>query len=194
MSTSESAATDRALKRPASWWVWLSAITAVLVAIACGVVLWSFLPPVVYFLFFVLAAWALLILGGVWLVSAAIGWFKYRALRWSTVAPVLVVVSAALVMFSVPPTLAFAVSERSLSTTADHCAQSSGDTTVGVYRVYRIEPVEGGCLFFIEGGLFQTIGLAQFPDNAPYIGEPQHEGDIGYEEFDGDWYQFEQLF
>lgn len=84
--------------------------------------------------------------------------------------------------------------ERSLSTAADHCVQSFEGTTLGVYRVYRTQPVEGGCLFFIEGGLLNSIGLAHFPDGAPYIGEPQHEGDIGYEEFDGDWYQFEQLF
>lgn len=69
-----------------------------------------------------------------------------------------------------PPKVAFAVSEHSLSTAADHCVQS------------------------FEGGLLNSIGLAHFPDGAPYIGEPQHEGDIGYEEFDGDWYQFEQLF
>ncbi|MFN3539575.1 MAG: hypothetical protein ACK40J_05850 [Rhodococcus sp. (in: high G+C Gram-positive bacteria)] len=93
-----------------------------------------------------------------------------------------------------PPKVAFAVSEHSLSTAADHCVQSFEGTTLGVYRVYRTQPVEGGCLFFIEGGLLNSIGLAHFPDGAPYIGEPQHAGDIGYEEFDGDWYQFEQLF
>lgn len=135
-----------------------------------------------------------LILGGVWIVFTAIGWVKYRALRWSAVAPVLVVVTAALVMFSIPPTFAFAVSERSLSTAANHCTQSFADTTRGVYRVYQVQPVDGGCLFFIEGGLFQSIGLAYFPDRAPDLHEPRREGDIGYEEFDGDSYQFEQLW
>lgn len=89
-----------------------------------------------------------------------------------------------------PPKVAFAVSERSLSTAAGHCVQLFEGTTLGVYRVYRTQPVEGGCLFFKEGGLLNSIGLAHFSDGATYIGE----GDIGYEEFDGDWYQFEQLF
>ncbi|WKK09763.1 hypothetical protein QYN14_13430 [Rhodococcus ruber] len=38
---------DRA--HPASWWTVLSVLTAVLVALVCGVVLWAFMPPVVFF-------------------------------------------------------------------------------------------------------------------------------------------------
>lgn len=191
---SESRSTGTSGRRPASWWVWLSVITAVLVAATCGVVLWSFLPPVVYFPFFALAAWAMVILGAMWLVLTTIGWFKYRALRWSAAAPGVVVLTAALVVFSVPPTVAFAVSERSLDNAADHCTQSFESTTLGVYRVYMIQPVDGGCLFYIEGGLIQSIGFARFPDEAPDPRKARQDGEIEYETFDGDWYQFKQLF
>lgn len=50
---------------PSAWWTCITGVTAFLVAVACGIVLWSFVPPVVFFVYFVLAGWALLILGAV---------------------------------------------------------------------------------------------------------------------------------
>ncbi|MBY4126955.1 hypothetical protein HQO83_00960 [Rhodococcus fascians] len=180
--------------RPSSWWIWSTAITAVLVFLVCGVILWTFLPPVVFFPFFVFAGWVLLVLGAVWLTFASIGWFKYRALRWSAVAPILVALTAGLVVLSVPSKLAFAVSEGSLTHAASECPKSFEDRRIGVYNVRRVQPVTNGCLFFIEGGLFDSIGLGYFPDVAPSLREPRREGDIGYQKFEGDWYMFVQRF
>ncbi|MDV8025237.1 hypothetical protein [Rhodococcus sp. IEGM 1330] len=181
-------------RHPAQWWIWLTAPTAVFVFFVCGVVLWAFLPPVVFFPFLALAAWALLVLGAVWLILALVGWFRYRALRWSVVAPVLVVLTVGLVLLSVPPKFAFAVSEDALTDVAVDCPKTWEDKRIGLYSVQYVRPVDNGCLFFIEGGLIDSIGLGYFPDVAPPLGEPEHDRDIGYQEFDGDWYLFVQRF
>lgn len=183
--------TDRA--RP-QWWLWLTGITAVLVALACGVVLWSFMPPVVDFVYFALAGWALLILGAVWLVATLIGWFKYRAWRWSAAAPVIVVATLGLVMLSVPSRVAFALSEGALTEAAAECQEATENRTIGVYRIESVRKMDGGCVFFIEGGLIDGIGLAYLPNGAPYLGDPRFDGDFGYKEYEGDWYRFVQRF
>ncbi len=181
-------------RRPARWWTWLTAITALLVTLVCGVILYSFIPPTVSFPIFALAAWVLLILGAFWLTFALIGWFKYRAFRWTLVAPVLVLVTIGLVALSVPSTFAFTVSKRALSTAADQCGETFEDQTIGLYRVWMTERVDGGCLFYMDGGLIDPVGLAHMPDGVPYLGDPRHEGDIGYQEFNGDWYRFVVAF
>ncbi|MGG7099871.1 hypothetical protein [Rhodococcus sp. 24CO] len=119
-----------------------------------------------------------------------IGWFKFRALRWSLIAPALVLVTCALVALSVPSRVAFMASQGSLAAEAQHCSTSSTDRRIGTYQVKRIQAVDNGCLFFIEGGLINSIGLAYLPARAPYLGDPRHDGDIGYQELDGDWYTF----
>ncbi|UJC81462.1 hypothetical protein D4768_00355 [Rhodococcus erythropolis] len=169
-------------------------VTAVLVALTCGVIVWSFMPPVVYFPFFALAASVLLGLGGVWLILSLIGWMKYKTLRLSTIAPVIVLVTGALVTLSVPSHVAFALSKDSLEAVAADCQKSLENRTIGVYRVLQVWPVGNGCRFHIEGGLIDSIGLAYLPDGAPYLGKPRRDGEIGYQEFDGDWYSFVQAF
>lgn len=154
----------------------------------------AFVPPVVYFPVFALASTVLLILGAVWLVLGLIGWFKFRALRATTIAPTLVFATAVLVMLSVPSTVAFAVSKNSMAAASAECAKSSDDRRIGMYQVWQVQPVDGGCLFYIEGGLIDSIGLAYLPDGAPYLGKPRHDGDIGYEQYSGDWYRFVQRF
>ncbi|MCJ0905942.1 hypothetical protein [Rhodococcus sp. ARC_M6] len=181
-------------KRPASWWTALTWFTVLLVALACGVIVWSFMPPVVFFPIFALAASTLAIVGVAWLVLSLVGWIKYRALRLSTAAPVLVLITLALVMLSVPSRVAFAVSKDSLAAMAVDCQKSLDAQRIGVYRVVQIWPDNNGCRFQIEGGLLNSIGLAYLPDGAPYLGEPRREGDTGYEKFDGDWYLFVRGF
>ncbi|YCN58404.1 hypothetical protein AB9M10_14030 [Rhodococcus erythropolis] len=45
-----------------------------------------------------------------------------------------------------------------------------------------------------RGRSIDSIGLAYLPDGAPYLGKPRRDGEIGYQEFDGDWYSFVQRF
>ena len=179
---------------PATWWTVLSALTAVLVAVVCGVILWAFMPPVVFFPYFALASSVLVILGVVWAGLGLVGWFRYRAVRASAVAPVLVVLTVAAVALSVPSQVAFAVSKNALADAAQQCPQSWTDQRIGVYRIWQIRPVEDGCLFFIEGGLIDSIGLAYLPDGAPYLGDPRRDGEIGYRPYSGPWYRFVQRF
>jgi len=169
-------------------------VTVVLVGIVCCVIVWTFVPPVVVFPWFALASALLLGLGVVWSVLGLIGWFGFRSLRITTIAPAVVLVTAALVMLSVPSTVAFAVSKPSLVAASAQCVQSWNDHWIGVYRVWRVQPVDGGCLFYIEGGLIDSIGLAYLPDGAPHLGKPRRDGDIGYEHYNGDWYRFVQRF
>lgn len=178
---------------PAAWWTVLVGITALLVACACGVALWSAVPLASY-VYFALAMAALAALGAVWLILSLIGWFKFRAVRWSFIAPALVLVTCALVALSVPSRVAFMASKDSLAAEAQECLTSSTDRRIGAYQVRRVEAVDDGCLFFIEGGLINSIGLAYLPDGAPYLGDPRHDGDIGYQELHGDWYTFVQAF
>ena len=180
--------------RPAPWWTALTGVTAVLVTLTCGVILWSFIPPVVYFPIFALASAMLLGLGGIWLILGLIGWVKHRSWRPSALAPAAVLLTVASVMLSVPSQVAFTMSKKSLADAARECSESFADRRIGAYQVRRIQPVDNGCLFFIEGGLIDSIGLAYLPDGAPYLGEPRHDGDIGYEEYAGDWYRFVQRF
>ena len=164
-----------------------------LVAGACGVAPGSAVPLASY-VYFALAMAVLAALGAVWLILSLIGWFKFRAWRWSLIAPALVLVTCALVALSVPSRIAFMLSHGSLAAEAQECSTSATDRRIGAYQVKRIQAVDNGCLFFIEGGLINSIGLAYLPAGAPYLGDPRHDGDIGYQELDGDWYTFVQLF
>lgn len=183
---------DRSVAAP--WWTGATALTALLVGGVCGVILWAFTPPVVAYPQFALAAAGLLILGGIWLVLALVGWFRYRALRWSTVAPALVLLTAALVAAAVPSRVAFAVSKDALLTAAHECPDSFETRRIGLYTVWQTLPVENGCLFFVEGGLIDSIGLAYLPGGAPRLGEPRHDGDIGYQVYEEDWYTIVRRF
>ncbi len=175
-------------------WRWLTGALTVLVAVVCAVIISTFTPPVVLFPVYALASAVLLFLGALWLVLALIGWFKYHSLRWTAVAPAIVIVTAALVLLSVPSKGAFAVSKGALETVAQDCTKSTDTRRIGAYAVRSVRPTDSGCLFFIVGGLIDSIGLAYLPDGAPYLGEPRRDGDIGYERYDGDWYRFVQQF
>lgn len=180
---------------PPRWWrVAVGIVLTVLVTIACGVMLWAFTAPVVDYVYVVLAGWALLFLGAAWLVLALIGWIRYRAYRASLIGPVVVLVTVALVAFSVPSWIGFQVSKGGLADAATECVDSFEKVRIGVYEVWMIERREEGCLFYTRGGLVDSVGVAFLPNGAPHLGAPRHEGDIGYRHLDGDWYRFVQRF
>lgn len=60
---------------------------------------------------------------------------------------------------TVPSKLAFSVSEKSSTATAVDCPKAAYDRRIGLYTVSRTQPVDDGCLFFMEGGLIDSIGL-----------------------------------
>lgn len=180
---------------PPRWWrVAVGIILMVLVTVACGVMLWAFMAPVADFVYVALAGWALLFLGLAWLVLALIGWIRYRAYRASLIAPLLVLVTVALVVFSVPFWIGFQVSKGGLADAAAECVDSFENVRIGVYEVRRTEKREEGCLFYTQGGLIDSVGIAHLPGGAPYIGAPRHDGDIGYRHLYDDWYRFTERF
>ncbi len=182
------------------WWRATTGIAVPgLVAVACGVMLWSSAAPVVDFVYFMLAGWALVLLGVAWLVLVVIGWFRYRTVRRTllapaVVAPALVLVTAALVVVQAPFRLGFLVSKPALADAAADCTYSLEHRRIGVYSVRSTRELDGGCLFFTQGGLIDSVGIAYLPGGAPHLGAPRHDGDIGYDHIGGDWYRFVERF
>lgn len=178
--------------RPPAWWIWITAGTAVLVLVSCGIILWSFITPIPYILYFAIAAWTLVAFGATWFAFALVGWLKYRAIGWSAVAPFFVVLTLGLILTSTPSKLAFAMSRDTLTATATECPRTSTDRRIGWYTIKYIQPVEHGCLFVMDGGMGDWVGLAYFPDAVPTLTDPRKPGDIRYEKFDGMWFLFTQ--
>ena len=165
-----------------------------MVAVACGIVLWASAAPVVDFVYVAIAEFGLLILGGAWIVLTWIGFQRYRASWASLLVPVLVVLTFVLSYLSVPFWIGFQVSKPALRDAADDCG-ATGPRQLGLYDVRMVRAAdEGGCLFFTQGGLIDSVGIAYLPGGAPNLGEPRHEGDIGYRHIEGDWYRFVQRF
>lgn len=177
-----------------TWWNWASAVTTVLVALGCGLVLWAFTPPSPNGLFLGLAVVPLVVFAVLWSAFALIGWSKYRARGWSVVAPVLVLLTVGAVALSLPRTVAFAVSEDALTETVSQCRSASGGQRIGVYTVVAVRPLGTGCLVFVDSGLGDSIGFGYLPDGPPAPGRPQYDEAIDFFDWSGDWYRFEQDF
>ncbi|OZF54546.1 hypothetical protein CH293_07495 [Rhodococcus sp. 14-2470-1b] len=193
--------TDR--PRGAPWWVGLTIVVAALAALVCLLVLWAYVPPERNYLYFGIAQGAVLAVAAVWLLLGLVGWAKYRTLRLTAIAPVFALVTAVLVSLSIPSAFAFAVSEGALTATAEECPDvDTAERRVGLYRVWHTMPVDpdaaghGGCVLYVRGGgRVDGVGLAYLPLGIPntythYAGRP----DIEYSHYDGDWYQFTQVF
>jgi hypothetical protein len=117
-----------------------------LVAVACGVVLWAWAAPVVDFVYVAIAEFGLLILGGGWVVLTWIGFVRYRAWRASVLAPALVVLTIVLSFLSIPFWIGFQVSKPALHDAAADCAAGQ-PRRIGVYDVRMVRAAEeGGCL------------------------------------------------
>nr|WP_308014739.1 MULTISPECIES: hypothetical protein [unclassified Rhodococcus (in: high G+C Gram-positive bacteria)] len=166
----------------------------VLATVACVVILWAFIPPTVLFPIFALASTILIFLGLAWLVLAIIGWAKFRARKLPSISAVVVVSTVILVAFSVPPRAAFAVSQGALKDLATDCNRSFQTQQAGAYTVRYIQPIDGGCLLYVVGGLIDSVGFAYLPDRTPYLGEPRRDGERGYTELRSDWYTFVEQF
>jgi len=187
-------ATDTPKLDPSMWWRWSMYAVTALTVIPCGVILWAFIPPTVLFPIFALAAWLLVFLGVAWLVLLVIGLAKYRAWKPATVAVVLVLGTATLVALAVPSRAAFALSRGELTSMATDCNGSVHGDRVGLYSVLDTQPVTGGCLIYVEGGLIDSVGFAYFPEGAPSLGKPQRDGDIGYRKWADHWFTFTEAF
>ncbi|MEE4023980.1 hypothetical protein V1Y59_12910 [Gordonia sp. PKS22-38] len=178
---------------PGRWWTALVVATTLAVIAACGALLWTLVPPTADFAYLVLAMWALLGFAAIWLVLAVFGCFRYRRFRLSAVAPLVILVTVILAVADVPSRVGFAVSRPALEAAADRCDESLDETKIGVYEVWRIESADGGCRFFMKGGLVDSVGLAYLPDGPP-TERSGDEREITYRGFEDEWYRFVQQF
>lgn len=189
-------------RRPAPrWWrLTVGWVIPLLAATACVVVLWSLVPPVVFYPLFVLAAGALVIVGAVWLAAVVFGSIRYGWRRVTLVAPIIVLVTVGLAAIDLPGRFGWWVSKDDLQQAAVACADPSDGTDlrfrwIGAYRVYSAHRVgDDGCRFAVEGGLIDSVGVAYLPGEQPYLGAPRRDGEFGYRHIEGDWYAFVQRF
>ncbi|QBJ98516.1 hypothetical protein ERC79_03080 [Rhodococcus sp. ABRD24] len=184
-------------RRPAPrWWrLAIGGIVPALTVATCLWIIWSFVPPSGSVPAFVLGEWALLVLGGIWSVLVAVGLVRYGWHRLVLVAPVIVVLTAALVAFSVPERFGWWMSKDDLLRAAVACVDPPESDHIGLYEVLWVDRVgERGCRFHTSGGFLDLVGVAYLPGMQPYIGDVRHDGDIGYRHLEGDWYSFTQRF
>lgn len=189
-------------RRPAPlWWrLTVGGVIPLLAAAACLVVLWSLVPPVVFYPLYVLASGALIIVGVVWLAAVVFGSIRYGWRAVTLVAPVIVLVTVVLAAVELPGRFGWWVSKDDLQQAAVACADPADGADlrsrrIGVYRVYSVHRVgDRGCRFTVEGGLVDSVGVAYLPGERPYLGDPRRDGEIGYRHIEGDWYAFVQRF
>lgn len=178
---------------PPAWWEASVVVITAVAAAACAVLLYSLTPPSAMIWLLAVSGWLLLILGAVWLVLTIIGWVRYRAWKLSSLAVIVVAVTALLAGVSAPFTVGFALSKGELAEVASDCTAPVGGR-VEVYVFEGLKAVDGGCLIYVEGGVVDQVGFAYLPDGAPRLGPSAGEQEIGYAELDGDWYTFLRRF
>jgi hypothetical protein len=180
------------LKRPVPrWWqIWQGPVLGILAAVSCAVVLWAAVTPVAVLFYVLIAMWAFVAIGVAWLVFAVVGWLRYRTVRRSLIAPVLVVMTAVLVVFSVPFHVGFALSKSRLTELAATCEPSGADNRAGVYAIRRVIALsDSGCLFYTDGGFMDKVGVIYLPGGPTDAFRAQFES-IELRHVSGDWYRF----
>ncbi|MGK9273160.1 hypothetical protein KXR83_19390 [Williamsia muralis] len=180
------------LKRPVPrWWrIWQGPVLGILAAVTCAVVLWAAMAPVTTLIYVVFAFWALVVIGIAWLVFAVVGWLRYGTVRRSLIAPVLVVMTAVLVVFSVPFHVGFALSKNRLTELAATCQPSGADNRAGVYAIRQVVAIsDSGGLFYTDGGFMDEVGVVYLPGGPTDTFRAQSES-IELSHVSGDWYRF----
>ncbi|MBH0776288.1 hypothetical protein [Nocardia bovistercoris] len=119
-----------------------------------------------------------------------LGLFRYRAVRLTLTAPLLIGALAVLVWYDVPERAGWAVSRGILEDQSVDCVNPGHRTRLGVYSIRYVDRKDGGCLFYFEGDEKNSEGLGYFPDTPPpYIGAPADRG-VAYEPYHIPWYRF----
>jgi hypothetical protein len=180
------------LKRavPRWWRVWQGPVLGILAGVMCAVVMWAAVTPVTTFVCAAFAFCAGVVIGIVWLVFAVVGWLRYRTVRRSLVAPVIVVTTAVLVVFSIPFEVGFALSENRLTDLAATCRPSREGSQAGVYTIRRVVAIgDSGCLFYTDGGFLDDVGVAYLPGGPTGEVRARFES-IELRHISDDWYRF----
>ncbi|WP_051198145.1 hypothetical protein [Gordonia shandongensis] len=140
----------------------------------------------------VVSFWGLPLLGGAWLALTVAGLFLYRGGWPLMVAPVIVGVGAAAVLWSGLPSRAqFALSESALNDAADTCVPAE-DVRVGLYRFTDIERSGEFCLFVMPDGFIDRVGLTRMRQGPPP--DLYQRLNLTVRQYRGDWYTFTWRF
>ncbi|MBF6352424.1 MULTISPECIES: hypothetical protein [Nocardia] len=179
--------------RTASRWWYVSIIVITLaVSVCCVAMLWMLMSdaalPVL-----VLAGWALVLLGVLWLVIGLFGAIRYHRYRWLLLAPGAVASTCVLAWADIPEDLGWRISSGSLEDLATGCA-ASAQGRYGVYTITSVVKRDDGCLLYTDGGLVDPVGFAYLPHGVPGRGATHYDGDFRYVPLEDSWYRFVQRF
>ncbi|MBF6167369.1 hypothetical protein IU486_21805 [Streptomyces gardneri] len=174
------------------WWRVSVAVITLLVSLCCVATLWLLMSDAA-FPYLVLAGWALVLLGALWLVIGLFGAIRYRRYLRLLLAPGAVALTCALAWADLPEDFGWRVSAGSLERLATSC-DASAHGRYGVYTITSVVERDDGCLLYTDGGLIDPVGFAYFPHGAPRQGPPRSDGDVGYTPLEGSWYRFVQRF
>ncbi|QDQ97496.1 hypothetical protein [Tomitella fengzijianii] len=172
----------------------MGVVIPTVVALICAAALAVFISPFPLLPAVVLVLWAFVLIGPVWLAFTVAQLVLYRWDRRVLVAPVMVVVTAALLAFQVPFHLGWWAMRGTMTAHAQECVNSHERQWIGVYSVERISGSAGSCHFRLTGGFLDTVGIAYLPGEAPRQGFTGREGVRGYEPLGDGWYRYREVF
>ncbi|GAC56855.1 hypothetical protein GOHSU_14_00220 [Gordonia hirsuta DSM 44140 = NBRC 16056] len=174
---------------PPRWWRIATIATSTITVALCAVLLAA---DAEWFGFgaWLLTFWLFPVAGLAWLVLTILGAVRYRTWRLSLIAPVAVILSAALFWYSVPARAGFAASRPALESHARECTATGGSW----HRLIRAEQVErlpnGICLFYSPASFIDRVGWAYVPPAAAPPESDYRDGRYSYRHISGDWYRF----
>jgi len=134
------------------------------------------------------------LVGASWLVSVATRVLRRRPLGLAdVVAPVVILVVGALVVFDAPLQARYRLSRSAMDATAKrvitHPEQGRTIHRIGLWRTDRVEKIPGGTRFTVTGAeLIDEAGFAYSPHGKPAnVG-----GEDVYTHLDGPWYLWDE--
>ncbi|MEV2223943.1 hypothetical protein AB0E01_29255 [Nocardia vinacea] len=173
-------------------WAAIMGVTTAAAGLCCAFLLWiqgadGGLP------YLLLAGIGLVCVGAIWFAAGIWGLIAYRTYLLTLLAPVLVLGAFALLLTGVMPKLSWWISRDAFTEVGTACAATSSDRWIGVYHIRHIGKYDGGCLFYTDGGLLDSVGFAYMPDGVPAAAHPGYAR-IEYTPFEGAWYRFSEPF
>ncbi|GAA4814672.1 hypothetical protein [Tomitella cavernea] len=177
------------------WWrIAMGIVIPILVALTCAAALAVFLSPFPLLPAVILAGWAFVLLGAVWVAFTVVQLVLYRWDRRVLIAPAMVVVTAGLLAFRVPFHLGWCAMQGTMTAHAQQCVNTYERQWIGVYSVESVHGTAGSCHFRLTGGFLDTVGVAYLPGETPSQGFTDREGVRGYEPLGDGWYRYREVF
>lgn len=167
---------------------WPSAITCAVCSLWAT---WAYSVPGTHFFSSILALWAWAIVCVAWLVRAGVAVLLVRrrviSWRWA-MTPIAAVVAVLVVTTDASFEVRYRLSRPAMDDVATDVVggqrQATTISRIGLWRVERVERIQGGMRFLVRGtGFLDPYGFAFSP-----TGRPPAIGEDFYEHLDGPWY------